>query len=568
VNQLQSKNNVDDREIRVALAKILSDVDFQGKPNSAQFLRFVVEETMAGRGDRLKGFTIATSALGRNSDFDPQSSSVVRVQANRLRRWLEDYYLGRGSQDPVRIVLPVGSYQPQFERRAAVEPASPAEVRATSTQAWSRRESAALHSWRIVAIAIAASLTISGAVLLVRSFPPGGIAADARTPVRAPIVVVESANRENASKEEKQVTELAVVAIENGLSVSDQLDVERRTGPTQPNNPDYALLARAGPPGGVFDDFLFQLVYLPTSAIVWSRTFRGINLSAQASIDRMSQIVVSDVGDVAVGAIVADQRRRAASSHAPQEGYYCVLAATDYLITRAIGKHDPARACLEREVARNPKDSRVIEALFFVLLYDYVDLLPGANGPEDIERVGKLAQLAFETSPSRSETSTMLFQSRFYALRFDDAFALAPRLLENIPNSRLLSATIGSAYVARGRYEEGVAILSPSEETTFGAPGFSVPMLALAAYMRGDEETAERFASRAVAARQPMGLVMRIVICQTQKRQVCVGEASQQLRRDYPGFAADLPTALFRHALADDIQAKLLSDLRAAGFFG
>jgi hypothetical protein len=93
-------------------------------------------------------------------------------------------------------------------------------------------------------------------------------------------------------------------------------------------------------------------------------------------------------------------------------------------------------------------------------------------------------------------------------------------------------------------------------------------MLALAAYMRGDEETAERFASRAVAARQPMGLVMRIVICQTQKRQVCVGEASQQLRRDYPGFAADLPTALFRHALADDIQAKLLSDLRAAGFFG
>ena len=34
------------------------------------------------------------------------------------------------------------------------------------------------------------------------------------------------------------------------------------------------------------------------------------------------------------------------------------------------------------------------------------------------------------------------------------------------------------------------------------------------------------------------------------------------------GFAADLPTAFFRHALADDIQAKLLSDLRAAGFFG
>ena len=91
-------------------------------------------------------------------------------------------------------------------------------------------------------------------------------------------------------------------------------------------------------------------------------------------------------------------------------------------------------------------------------------------------------------------------------------------------------------------------------------------MLALAAYMRGDEETADRFASRGVAARQPMGLVMRIVVCERQKRQACVLEASQQLRQDYPGFAADVPTALFRHALADDIQAKLLTDLRAAGF--
>jgi len=92
--------------------------------------------------------------------------------------------------------------------------------------------------------------------------------------------------------------------------------------------------------------------------------------------------------------------------------------------------------------------------------------------------------------------------------------------------------------------------------------------LALAAHMRGDEETAERFASRPTAARQPMGLVVRIAVCETEKNQVCVLEASQQLLRDYPGFAADLPTALFRHALADDIRAKLLADLRAAGFFG
>jgi hypothetical protein len=115
----KERNRFDSWEIEAALAKIVSDADFKKNLNSTQFLKFVVEETLAGRGERLKGFTIATSALGRNSDFDPQSSSLVRVQANRLRRLLADYYLGLGAQDPVRIVLPLGSYQPQFERHAA-----------------------------------------------------------------------------------------------------------------------------------------------------------------------------------------------------------------------------------------------------------------------------------------------------------------------------------------------------------------------------------------------------------------------------------------------------------------
>jgi hypothetical protein len=84
--------------------------------------------------------------------------------------------------------------------------------------------------------------------------------------------------------------------------------------------------------------------------------------------------------------------------------------------------------------------------------------------------------------------------------------------------------------------------------------------LALAAYMRRDEATAGQFASRAVAARLPMGLVMRIVVCKRQGNQACVIEASQQLRRDFPGFAGDLGEAFFRHAFADEIRTALVSD--------
>ena len=60
-------------EIEAALARLLKSERFARNGNAARFLKFVVEETLAGRGDRLKAYTIATLALGRPDDFDPQA---------------------------------------------------------------------------------------------------------------------------------------------------------------------------------------------------------------------------------------------------------------------------------------------------------------------------------------------------------------------------------------------------------------------------------------------------------------------------------------------------------------
>jgi hypothetical protein len=565
MSQLLDYTNFGPREVSTALAAFLDYAKFERNTNSARFLSFVVEETLAGRGDRLKGFTIATSALGRNSDFDPSSSAAVRVQANRLRHLLDDYYRGPGSRDPVRIVLALGSYQPLFERRAVFAAALPAEDHAKATRSW--RDSAGLASRRFAGFAAVVCLAITGAALLIRSFPPTEIAAENSPSAAVPVLVVESANDVDATNDAKDVVERAVVAVENGLSVFDHFVVERPADSTGRDKLDYALSVRVGPPSGAVNDFTFQLVYLPTNVIVWWRLFPQISRGDPASIDRVTDAVVSAVGDLHVGVIMAHQRRRAAMSNAPLQGYSCLVAAYDYILSRSLEKRRPARECLERRISLNSRDPHALTLLSVILIDDYINLLPGNQGLADIERATTLTQLAFEISPFRSETSTVLFRSRFYARRFDDAFAIVPQLLQALPNSRVLSANVGGAYIARGRYGEGVAILSRLEEANLGAPGFSVPMLALAAHMRGDEETAERFASRPTAPRQPMGLVVRIAVCETEKNQVCVVEASQQLRRDYPGFAADVPTALFRHALADDIRAKLLADLRAAGYF-
>lgn len=559
-------NNVslENFEIRSALERILNDAEFQRNSNSARFLQFVVEETLAGRGDRLKGFTIATLALGRNVDFDPQSSSAVRVQATRLRHLLADYYRGPGSQESVRVALPLGSYQPKFERHAKAAPTSLTGDTTAPSRSWRGLRWA--RSWQIVSIPIVACMAIASAALFLRLHPFADSAAEEGSYTKTPVVVVESANDFSATKDAADVTQLAVATIESELSVFDHFIVEQRAGPIGSDKPDYALSVRAMHSGGAVNDFTFQLAYLPTNEIVWSRTFAQIGLGDPASMDGMTSAVVSEVGELQMGAIFTDQIRRVPIASQPLQGYACMLEAHVYMSSRNPAARGPVRDCLEHELSINAQDYRALTLLSFILIRDYFDLLPGNKGRADIGRAQELAQLAAEMAPYRSETATILFKSRFYARRFDDAFAVVPQLLANLPNSRLVSANVGVAYISRARYDEGLAILSRLEESNLGAPAFSVPMLALAAYMRGDEETADRFASRGVAARQPMGLVMRIVVCERQKRQACVLEASQQLRQDYPGFAADVPTALFRHALADDIQAKLLTDLRAAGF--
>ena len=48
----------------------------------------MVEATLAGRGDRLKGYTIGVEALGRPDSFDPQIDPIVRVEATGCgARW-------------------------------------------------------------------------------------------------------------------------------------------------------------------------------------------------------------------------------------------------------------------------------------------------------------------------------------------------------------------------------------------------------------------------------------------------------------------------------------------------
>jgi len=106
-------------DLRAHLERILVSKSMARSESLGNFLRFVVEETLAGRNQRLKARVIAVDALGKAKNFDPRTDPIVSIQAGRLRRALKDFYEHEGRNETIRIELPKGSYQPSFQQAAA-----------------------------------------------------------------------------------------------------------------------------------------------------------------------------------------------------------------------------------------------------------------------------------------------------------------------------------------------------------------------------------------------------------------------------------------------------------------
>ena len=100
---------------RAELQAVLQSQLFSRAPTLAHLLSYLCEKRFAGESTQIKEYSIALDVFGRQETFDQDSDSIVRVQANRLRKRLAEYYAGEGSAHPLQITVPVGQYVPTFE---------------------------------------------------------------------------------------------------------------------------------------------------------------------------------------------------------------------------------------------------------------------------------------------------------------------------------------------------------------------------------------------------------------------------------------------------------------------
>lgn len=136
--------------VRRALDAVIASEAFARSERLRSFLSYIVENELAGKAAQLKGYSVGIDVFGRPPGFDAGNDPLVRVQAGKLRKLLEQYYETEGAADCVRIRVPLGSYVPEYSVREKWPEAVseiPACEAAPAPRA-ARQKSSARGSWR------------------------------------------------------------------------------------------------------------------------------------------------------------------------------------------------------------------------------------------------------------------------------------------------------------------------------------------------------------------------------------------------------------------------------------
>ncbi len=525
--------------VRVQLGQILNSADFAQSGRINAFLSFVVEETLAGRSDRLKEYTIATTVFDRDESFDPQTNTIVRVEAGRLRRRLERYYLTDGREDPVRIDLPKGSYVPLF--RPAQAQAEPAPARAP--QANDAPGDIALEYPKGPSIAVLPFENLSGDSS--QEFLADGITEEIINALtRFPDLRVIA--RHSTFKYKGQPVDVRDVGRDLGVSYVLEGSV-RRAGD---------MIRVTG-----------QLVDAADGMHLFSDTYDR-DLSAQNIFD-----VQDDISDHIVAAvgqpygIIARAGARLSKGKAPQhlDAYDAVLRFYEYWVHPSLELHDSVRAALERAVELDPGYASAWAALAETYMEERVFGYNPRPESDPFDRALEAAQRAVMLDPENSMAYHILSNAHFHRRELDEFDAAGTRAIALNPNHADMLSDFGIRLCCIGEWERGRELADKAIALSPTHPGWFHGAAVLDHYHKGEYEAA---LAEAKQFRMP-GLFWHFVLLA-----MCYGQlgrdkearaACEELTAIAPEFAEQAWAFLTAWNFQDDFLQAVVEGLRKAG---
>ena len=98
------------------VTEIVEGAAFKGSHRSGQFLKYIVDQSIAGHFESLKERVIGMELFGRSPSYDTGEDAIVRVTASDVRKRLLQHYGKYGTPSEFRLRLPLGSYIPEITR--------------------------------------------------------------------------------------------------------------------------------------------------------------------------------------------------------------------------------------------------------------------------------------------------------------------------------------------------------------------------------------------------------------------------------------------------------------------
>lgn len=504
-NQPPSHENV-----REYLQKLLACSDFDASSRNRRFLSYVVEETLSGRGKRIKAYNIALAAFDRGEDFDPLTDPIVRIEASRLRRSLEHYYLTAGEADRIRIDIPKGSYIAAF---TLVEPEQEPRAGDQTNQAASNRlpeptrppRSSRTAEKRFGLLAVAAFGLAIGILFVVQQFSGTGGAGDANGGLsRGPKIIVYPFQDISGSPARAFVARGLTYDIIASLTRFDDLfvygpETSFSIGGSSSRQPiRSAIQADFALTGSVFltETTLrvsAMLADTQTEEYVWSWSNEtpltpSNLLQVQTDIaDRVARAVAQPYG------AVFEQTAVEISSKPAKDllSYECVVRFQQYWRTYDVSQYDDLVGCMETAVKADPGYARAYSCLALL----YVDAYRFGYGTkvltyDPVQRALELADTAIKLEPLASEGYLALSVARWFAHNVEGSLEAAKEGLSLNPNNTILIAELGIRYALLARCEESKAMLDKLFALNPRAPAGYRRGRFFYAYMHGDYKTA------------------------------------------------------------------------------
>ena len=134
-NTLWTPHNEEEKEmVREQMNRLLETSHFKNSRRYPALFRFIVEETLDGRGEFLKERLLGIRVFERPADYDTAADPIVRVTIAEIRKRIAQYYHEEAHETEMRIELLPGRYEPEFRPRKELTPDRPSAPAAPQLQ--------------------------------------------------------------------------------------------------------------------------------------------------------------------------------------------------------------------------------------------------------------------------------------------------------------------------------------------------------------------------------------------------------------------------------------------------